>query len=169
VNQEGGVPAFPEATAGTDAAVDYVNRELGGMAAIPAAEDVRVQAEEDARSAAPDGQRHERSGCAHRCAHCGNDSLYKSCPEAAGGRGQPGGEPDFLTAGIDALLPGSPGRPGLAVFIAKVLSTRPVRRSPSHGDNEGAKAAVNVLFNPALNKLGITDIKPFLSPNRHRT
>ena len=28
-----------------------------------------------------------------------------------------------------------------------------------YGDNDGAKAAVNVLFNPALGKLGITDIK----------
>src|SRR5947209_16894371 len=32
VNQEGGVPAFPEATAGTEAAVAYGNNELGGVA-----------------------------------------------------------------------------------------------------------------------------------------
>src|SRR5881227_3720659 len=35
VNQEGGVTAFPEATAGTEAAVKYVNAELGGVGGHP--------------------------------------------------------------------------------------------------------------------------------------
>ena len=34
-----------------------------------------------------------------------------------------------------------------------------------YGDNEGAKTAVNVLFNPALNQLGITDIKAVPVPD----
>src|SRR3954447_1148709 len=48
VNQEGGVPAFPEATAGTEAAVKYINAELGGVAGHPVElKKCLVQAEED--------------------------------------------------------------------------------------------------------------------------
>ena len=35
INQEGGVPSFPEATAGINAAVKYVNNELGGAQKHP--------------------------------------------------------------------------------------------------------------------------------------
>ena len=35
VNEEGGVPAFPEATQGLNAAVKYVNDELGGIQGHP--------------------------------------------------------------------------------------------------------------------------------------
>src|SRR5262245_31231256 len=37
INQEGGVPSFPEATQGMEAAVDYVNEELGGIEGHPLA------------------------------------------------------------------------------------------------------------------------------------
>src|SRR5258708_16011414 len=51
VNEEGGVPAFPEATQGIDAAVTYVNAELGGIQGHP------VQLEKCARQVEADGQR----------------------------------------------------------------------------------------------------------------
>src|ERR1700736_1909143 len=48
VNQEGGVPAFPEATAGAEAAVGYINSELGGIAGHKLVlKKCLVQAEED--------------------------------------------------------------------------------------------------------------------------
>jgi branched-chain amino acid transport system substrate-binding protein len=48
VNQEGGVPAFPEATAATEAAVEYINAELGGIGGHPLElKHCSVQAEED--------------------------------------------------------------------------------------------------------------------------
>ena len=48
VNQEGGVPAFPEATVGTEAAVEYINGELGGIGGHPLElKTCLVQAEED--------------------------------------------------------------------------------------------------------------------------
>ena len=166
VNQEGGVPAFPEATAGTDAAVDYVNRELGGIGGHPLQlKTCAIQAEEDGQKCGTEmvndtNVRAVLTGVLT----AGNDSLYKVVvPKLPVVVGNPVANPDFLTAGIDAFTPGSPGViQGLAVFIAKVLSTpeKPVKTvAVVYGDNEGAKAAVNVLFNPALNKLGITDIK----------
>ena len=166
MNQEGGVPAFPEATAGTDAAVDYVNRELGGIGGHPLQlKTCAIQAEEDGQKCGTEmvndtNVRAVLTGVLT----AGNDSLYKVVvPKLPVVVGNPVANPDFLTAGIDAFTPGSPGViQGLAVFIAKVLSTpeKPVKTvAVVYGDNEGAKAAVNVLFNPALNKLGITDIK----------
>src|SRR3954464_958338 len=48
VNEEGGVPAFPEATAGIDAAVQYINNELGGVQGHPLeVKKCLVQTEED--------------------------------------------------------------------------------------------------------------------------
>src|SRR5947209_11847400 len=35
VNEEGAVPAFPEATSGIEAAVKYINTELGGVGGHP--------------------------------------------------------------------------------------------------------------------------------------
>ena len=71
VNQEGGVPAFPEATVGTEAAVEYINGELGGIGGHPLrAEDLSGAG----RGGRPevrnrDGQRPQRPGRAHRRAH----------------------------------------------------------------------------------------------------
>ena len=160
------MPAFPEATAGTEAAVEYVNRELGGIGGHPLQlKTCAVQAEEDGQKCGTEmvndtNVRAVLTGVLT----AGNDSLYKVVvPKLPVIVGNPVANPDFLTAGIDAFTPGSPGViQGLAVFIAKVLSTpdKPVKTvAVVYGDNEGAKTAVNVLFNPVLNQLGITDIK----------
>jgi branched-chain amino acid transport system substrate-binding protein len=166
VNQEGGVPAFPEATAGTDAAVEYVNRELGGIGGHPLQlKTCEVQAEEDGQKCGTEMVNDTKvQAVLTGVLTAGNDSLYKVVvPKLPVIVGNPVANPDFLTAGVDAFTPGSPGViQGLAVFIAKVLSTpeKPVKTvAVVYGDNEGAKTAVNVLFNPVLNKLGITDIK----------
>src|SRR3954454_2211177 len=79
VNQEGGVPAFPEATAGTKAAVEYVNTELGGIDGHP------LELKTCLVQAAEDGQK-----CGTEMVNdpnvklvltgvltVGNDSLYK--------------------------------------------------------------------------------------------
>src|SRR4051812_20016053 len=48
VNEEGAVPAFPEASAGIDAAVKYINNELGGVQGHPLElKKCVVQTEED--------------------------------------------------------------------------------------------------------------------------
>src|SRR4029077_4136488 len=51
VNEEGGVPAFPEATQGIDAAAAYINGELGGIQGHP------IQLEKCSVQVEADGQR----------------------------------------------------------------------------------------------------------------
>ena len=172
VNQEGSVPAFPEATAGTEAAVEYVNRELGGIGGHPLQlKTCAVQAEEDGQKCGTEMVNDAKVQVVLTgVLTAGNDSLYKVVvPKLPVIVGNPVANPDFLTQGIDAFTPGSPGViQGLAVFIAKVLSTpdKPVETvAVVYGDNEGAKTAVNVLFNPVLNQLGITDIKAVPVPD----
>jgi len=166
VNQEGGVPAFPESTAGTKAAVDYVNAELGGIGGHPLKlEACQVQAEED-------GQR-----CGTQLANdatvqavltgvliSGGESLFKVVvPKLPVVIGNPVSNPDFLTKGAVAFTPGSPGViQALGVFAGQNLNTaaHPVKKvAIIYGDNSAAKLAVTLLFNPVLQKLGITDIK----------
>jgi branched-chain amino acid transport system substrate-binding protein len=165
VNQEGGVPAFPEATAGTEAAVAYINGELGGIGGHPLKlKKCQVQSEEDGQKCGTEMVNDPTvKAVLTGVLTSGGDSLYKvvasRLPVLVG---NPVTNPDFLTKGIAALTPGSPGViQGLAVFIAKNLSVaKPIKKvAIVYGDNEGAKAAVNVLFNPVLKKLGITDIK----------
>ena len=172
VNQEGSVPAFPEATAGTEAAVEFVNRELGGIGGHPLQlKTCAVQAEEDGQKCGTEMVNDTKVQVVLTgVLTAGNDSLYKVVvPKLPVIVGNPVANPDFLTQGIDAFTPGSPGViQGLAVFIAKVLSTpdKPVETvAVVYGDNEGAKTAVNVLFNPVLNQLGITDIKAVPVPD----
>lgn len=166
VNEEGGVPAFPEATAGTKAAVDYINNELGGIGGHPLKlESCAVQTEED-------GQR-----CGTQLVNDpavravltgvlidGGASLFK----VVGSKlpvviGNPVSNPDFLTKGAVAFTPGSPGViQGLGIFAGKILNTpdKPVKRvAIIYGDNSAAKLAVSLLFDPVVKKFGITDIR----------
>jgi branched-chain amino acid transport system substrate-binding protein len=166
VNQEGGVPAFPEATAGTKAAVEYVNKELGGIGGHPLQlKSCAVQAEEDGQKCGTEMVNDPKvQAVLTGVLTAGSDSLYKVvAPKLPVIVGNPVSNPDFLTPDVAAFTPGSPGViQGLAVFIAQHLSTatKPVKKvAVVYGDNEGAKAAVNVMFDPALAKLGITDIK----------
>jgi branched-chain amino acid transport system substrate-binding protein len=165
VNQEGGVPAFPETTAGAEAAVAYINSELGGIAGHKLVlKKCLVQAEEDGQKCGTEMVNDTTvKAVLTGVLTLGGASLYKvianKLPVLVG---NPVTNPDFLTKGIAALTPGSPGViQGLAVFIARNLSAvKPIKKvAIVYGDNEGAKAAVNVLFTPVLKKLGISNIK----------
>jgi branched-chain amino acid transport system substrate-binding protein len=165
VNQEGGVPAFPESTAGAEAAVAYINSELGGIAGHKLVlRKCLVQAEEDGQKCGTEMVNDPTvKAVLTGVLTAGGDSLYKviagKLPVLVG---NPVTNADFLTKGIAALTPGSPGViQGLAVFIARNLNAvKPIKKvAIVYGDNEGAKAAVNVLFTPVLKKLGITNIK----------
>jgi branched-chain amino acid transport system substrate-binding protein len=166
VNQEGGVPAFPEATAGTEAAVEYINKELGGIGGHQLKlKKCLVQSEEDGQKCGTELVNDPTiKAVLTGTLTTGGDSLYKviasRLPVVVG---NPVSNPDFLTKGIAAFTPGSPGViQGLGVFVARNLSTpdKPIKKvAVVYGDNDGAKAAVNVLFNPVLKKLGVTNIK----------
>lgn len=161
VNEEGGVPAFPEATQGIDAAVAYVNGELGGIQGHP------VQLEKCSVQVEADGQK-----CGTQFVNdtkvqlvitgaltVGNKSLYTV---VAGKKpilaSNPLATEDFLTDGVTAYTPGAPGVvEGMAVFVAKNLQG--VKKvAVLHGDDTAAKFGAENLFKPTLAKLGITDI-----------
>ena len=161
VNEEGGVPAFPEATQGIDAAVSYVNGELGGIQGHP------VQLEKCAVQVEADGQR-----CGTQFANdskvqlvitgsltVGNKSLYTIL---AGKKpvlvSNPLANEDFLTDGVTAYTPGAPGVvTGMAIFVAKNL-TGVKKVAVIHGDDAAAKFGAENIFKPELVKLGITDV-----------
>jgi branched-chain amino acid transport system substrate-binding protein len=161
INQEGGVPSFPEATAGLDAAVAYVNKELGGAGGHPVkVSKCIVQTEED-------GQR-----CAVQMA---NDPAVKFVligQQSVGNKGvyavlsgkkptiqaSPGTVDDLGARDSYAYTPGGPGLiAGMALFIAKQLPN--VHRvAVVHAANPAGKASAEQFFKPLLAKLGIGDV-----------
>lgn len=161
INQEGGVPSFPEATAGLDAAVAYANKELGGAQGHPiTVNKCIIQTDED-------GQR-----CGVQMANdpsvkfvligqqlVGNKSVYA----VLSGRkpiiqASPSTVDDLTASDSYAYSSGGPGViAGMALFIAKQW---PDARSVSvvHANNPAGKAAAEQFFKPLLTKLGVQDV-----------
>jgi branched-chain amino acid transport system substrate-binding protein len=158
VNMQGGVPAFPEATAGTEAALDYVNDELGGVDGHPLElHSCYVQTEED-------GQRCGLQMLNDPAVHVvltgtlavGSQSLYSAL---AGHKpvliGNPVVGPDFATKAGFSYQSGAPGViVGLAQFIKKYLSGTKSVAVIADNDPSG-EAAANQLFVPAMKQAGI--------------
>ncbi|MGZ6969719.1 MAG: hypothetical protein ACXVKN_18485, partial [Acidimicrobiia bacterium] len=161
VNQEGGVPAFPEATQGFDAAVQYVNDELGGIQGHP------IKVEKCLVVANEDGQK-----CGTQLANddkvklvitgtltVGNQALYNTIsakkPVLVS---NPVVTPDFLTRGTYAYTPGGPGVvQGMGVFVAKYLHN--IKKvSIIYGDSEAEVFGAEGLLVPKLKTYGITDV-----------
>ena len=161
VNQQGGVPAFPEATQGLDAAVKYVNGELGGIQGHP------VKIESCFVIANEDGQK-----CGTRLANdenvklvitgamtVGNQALYSIvAPKKPVMVANPVVTADFLTAGTYAYTPGGPGVvQGMAVFAGKYLKNIH-KVAVVYGDSEAEVFGAESLLVPKLKSYGITDI-----------
>ena len=161
VNQQGGVPAFPEATQGLEAAVRYVNDELGGIQGHP------VQIEQCFVITNEDGQK-----CGTQLANndkvklviegamtVGNQALYSIvAPKKPVMISNPVVTPDFLTAGTYAYTPGGPGVvQGMAVFVAKDLKNIH-KVAVVYGDSEAEVFGAENLLVPKLKSYGITDV-----------
>jgi branched-chain amino acid transport system substrate-binding protein len=161
VNQQGGVPAFPEATEGLDAAVKYVNRELGGIQGHP------IEIEQCFVIANEDGQK-----CGTRLANdddvqlvitgamtVGNQALYSVvAPKKPVMVANPVVTADFLTAGTYAYTPGGPGVvQGMAVFVGEHLKNIE-KVSVIYGDSEAEVFGAESLLVPKLAEFGITDV-----------
>ena len=161
VNEEGGVPAFPEATQGFNAAVQYVNDELGGIQGHP------IKVEKCFVVANEDGQK-----CGTQLANddkvqlvitgvttVGNQALYNTLaakkPVLVS---NPVVTPDFLTKGVYAYTPGGPGVvQGMAVFVGKYLKN--IKKvSVIYGDSEAEVFGAEGLLVPKLKSYGITDV-----------
>ena len=161
VNQQGGVPAFPEATQGLDAAAQYINDELGGIESHP------VKIEQCFVITNEDGQK-----CGTKLANddnvklvitgamtVGNEALYNIVaakkPILISNAVV---TPDYLTSGAYAYTPGGPGVvQGMAVFVAKNLKNIH-KVSIIYGDSDAEVFGAEGLLVPKLKTYGITDV-----------
>jgi branched-chain amino acid transport system substrate-binding protein len=160
INQEGGVPSFPEATIGVQAAVDYVNAELGGAQGHPIkVKKCLVQTEED-------GQR-----CATEMANDSDVSFViegqlavgnKAVFSVLGGKkpiieSSPSTIDDLTATDAYAYTPGGPGViAGMAIFTARLPDVRKV--AVLYADNPAGKSSAEQFLKPLLLKLGVRDV-----------
>jgi branched-chain amino acid transport system substrate-binding protein len=161
INQEGGVPSFPEATAGINAAVKYVNNELSGAQKHPVAvKKCAVQTEEDGQRCATEMLNDDSVAFVMTgTLVVGNESVYSTL---AGKKpvliGFPGTIADFVAEDAYALTPGAVGVvKGMGIFVGQNL--KDVKKvSVVHSDNAAGKAGAESMLKPALVKFGITDV-----------
>jgi len=163
VNQEGGTPAFPEASVGADSGTWLINNYLGGVGGRPI-ELVKcfVTKEEDGQSCAQqmladDSVQAVLVGAMFN----GNAPLLDTL---AGKKPvflpNPVTTPEFLATDAYAFTPGSPGVvQGLAVFAAKYvgeLEGKEVKKvAVVYNDNPAGTVAFNALTKPILEQLGV--------------
>jgi branched-chain amino acid transport system substrate-binding protein len=160
VNQES---FFPEATIGIDAAVDFANKELGGIGGRP------IQLVTCEINAAEDGTK-----CGNQFANDssinlvmtgtilnGNKELY----EALNGKkavvvGNGVTTDDFTTTAGVGYETGSPGViPGLGLFALEHLDPKPTSAAIVYSDNPAGQAAATTLLKPVFDANGVTDVK----------
>lgn len=166
VNQEGGTPAFPEATIGIDAAVWYVNNFLGGVGGRP------IELAKCTVTKEEDGQKCAQEMLANDAVQVvitgtmlfGNQPLLDGL---AGKKpvyiGNPVTTPEFLATDAYAFTPGSPGVvAGLAVFAAKYLPEIAGITVDSvavvYNDNPAGQIAFTALTKPVLEGLGVATV-----------
>jgi branched-chain amino acid transport system substrate-binding protein len=162
INQEGGTPAFPEATIGTEAAVKYVNEVLGGAGGRPLElKTCIVNAPEDGTACAQEMLADDAVSVVltgvvvlDAIAQPIYDILKDQKPIIIG---NPVVTPDFLATDGYAFTPGSPGVvQGLAVFAATGLGdTLPDKVAVVHSDNSSGTIAFTALTKPVLEALGV--------------
>jgi branched-chain amino acid transport system substrate-binding protein len=162
INQEGGAPAFPEATVGIEAAVAYVNKELGGAKGHPVVlEKCIVQSEEDGQKCATQmANDADVTFVIEGVLAVGNKAIYS----VLGGRkpileASPSTSDDLTAEGAYSYTPGGPGTiAGMAQFVAEQLPD--VKRvAVLYADNPAGKASAEQFLKPQLQKLGVKDVK----------
>jgi branched-chain amino acid transport system substrate-binding protein len=162
INQEGGVPAFPEATIGIDAAVEYVNEELGGVQGHPVElVDCVVQAEEDGQRCATEMLNNDDVAFVMTGVMVvGNGSLST----VLSGKkpvfiGFPAVPEDFVASDAFAFTPGAVGVVrGMSTFVGEYLDGVETV-AIVHADNASGQASADVFLKPGLAEYGITDVK----------
>lgn len=161
INEQGGIPSFPEATEGLEAAVEYVDQELGGADGHPIEiSNCFIQSEED-------GQK-----CATQMA---NDPQVKFVILGVTTHGQKAiysiltGHKPIISASpstIDDLTAkeayaynaGGPGTvAGLGIFAAKKLHAKSA--AVVYGENPAAQASAQEFLKPLLQQEGVEDVK----------
>lgn len=160
INQEGGVPSFPEATQGASAAVAYVNAELGGVGGHPIAlEKCLVQTEEDGQKCATQMANDSKvSFVILGTLAVGNKAIYSVLtgkkPIISG---SPSTVDDLTAQDAYAYTPGGPGViAGMALFTAKLANVH--RVAVLYANNPAGKSSAEQFFKPLLGKLGVKDV-----------
>ncbi len=159
INQEGGVPAFPEATVGIEAAVKYVNEELGGVGGRPIQlKKCLVKAEEDGQKCAQEMVNDDKVALVMTgTLVIGNASMY----ETLNGRkpvliGNGVTNADFTTTAGYSFTAGSPGViPALAIFAVTRLDPKPTTAAVVHSDNDAGRVAAELLLKPIFEAAGV--------------
>lgn len=163
VNQEGGTPAFPEASVGIDSAVWFINNFLGGVGGRPI-ELVKcfVTKEEDGQKCGQEMLANEGVQTVITGAMLfGNapllDTLKDKKPVFIG---NPVTTPEFLATDGFALTPGSPGViQGLSILAAKYipeLEGKEVKKvAVVYQDNPAGTIAFTALTKPVLEAYGV--------------
>ena len=155
-NQE---DVFPEATIGIDAAVKYVNAELGGIGGHPIRlTSCKITVEED-------GQK-----CGTQFANDSSISVVMTGTLLLGAKGLydtlAGKKPvvignglttdDFTTKAGYSLFTGAVGvAAGMASYVANQVQPKPKKVAVMYGNNASAQGAYSVLLKPVLEKAGI--------------
>jgi len=163
INQEGGSPSFPDATTGLAAAVDYVNRNLGGIGGRV------LELHTCAIQKAADGSR-----CAQQMKDDPAVSVVLVGAVAVGNTellgGLQGAKPvvlanpittaDYLATDAVSFQPGAPGIiAGLTRFAATGLAAGPPTKvAVVYPLGLAGEAAYQLLAKPVLDRLGITAI-----------
>jgi branched-chain amino acid transport system substrate-binding protein len=163
VNQEGGTPAFPEASVGVDAGVWFINTFLGGVGGRPI-ELVKcfVTKEEDGQKCGQEMLANDDVQAVLVGAMLnGNapllDTLKDKKPVFLP---NPVTTPEFLATDAFAFTPGSPGViQGLAVFAAKYVpeieGKEVTKVAVVYNDNPAGTVAFEALTKPILESLGV--------------
>ncbi len=164
VNQEGGTPAFPEASVGADTGVWFVNNFLGGVGGRPI-ELVKcfVTKEEDGQKCAQEMLADDDvQAVLVGTMFNGNapllDTLKDKKPVLLP---NPVTTPEFLATDAYAFTPGSPGViQGLSVFAANYLGELEGKEINTvavvYNDNPAGTVAFEALTKPLLEGLGLT-------------
>jgi branched-chain amino acid transport system substrate-binding protein len=159
VNQEGGTPSFAEATFGADAAVDLVNRRLGGVGGRPL-ELVKcsVRAEEDGLACAQKMLADDRIAAVLTGAmFAGNAPLLGALKDR---------KPVFMANPLTpteavhpdgfAFTPGAPGVvEGLVTFVSTMLDPVPRSVAVVYAANPAGEAAYRLLIENQLRSRGM--------------
>jgi branched-chain amino acid transport system substrate-binding protein len=163
VNQEGGTPAFPEASVGADSATWLINQYLGGVGGRPI-ELVKcfVTKEEDGQKCAQEFLANDEiQAVLVGAMFNGNapllDTLKDKKPTYLP---NPVTTPEFLATDAYAFTPGSPGViQGLSVFAAKYVPEIEGKEVKSvavvYNDNPAGTVAFTALTKPILEALGV--------------
>jgi branched-chain amino acid transport system substrate-binding protein len=165
VNQEGGTPSFPENTKAANAAVDFINNNLGGIDGHPLKIDRCVmQAEEDGQKCAAQFLDAKLPIAELSLAVIGNTAYYKTAgakfPTLIG----------TTSAPADSVSPGaySLGGGGAAVLaaMAEVAKNQLNAKFTSviTVDNAGGKFSAEKIAIPYMDKIGLVHSKSVYYP-----